>query len=206
LTKLLSISASPVEGSSTDFLLKRIAAAVVKGLGGDEYAQNMLVRLNDMKFIPCQACGESPAPKYCLFDDDLTPLYEQLVSCNCLLFGSPVYFDSVSAQAKMFIDRCNCFRPPDYDNVDPEHNFIRRLESSIPGAMVLVGGERGWIEGARRVVVGFFKWVEVVNEGVLIYRSRDFTKTGTAADDPAILTEADRLGAQLAEKILAKRG
>lgn len=206
MTKLLSISASPVEGSSTDFLLKRIAAAVVKGLGGDEYAQNMLVRLNDMKFIPCQACGESPAPKYCLFDDDLTPLYEQLVSCNCLLFGSPVYFDSVSAQAKMFIDRCNCFRPPDYDNVDPEHNFIRRLESSIPGAMVLVGGERGWIEGARRVVVGFFKWVEVVNEGVLIYRSRDFTKTGTAADDPAILTEADRLGAQLAEKILAKRG
>jgi hypothetical protein len=71
--------------------------------------------------------------------------------------------------------------------------------------MVLVAGERGWIEGARRVVAGFFKWVEVVNEGVLVYRSVDFTKAGTAADDPAILSEAERLGTRLAGKIRENR-
>lgn len=205
MIELLTISASPIEGSSTDFLLGRIASRVIERLGGSERARNSVVRLNDLKFIPCQACGESPAPKFCLFDDDLTPVYKQLASCDCLLFGSPVYFDSVSAQAKMFIDRSNCFRPPDYDNVDPDHRFIRRLNRSIPGAMVLVGGERGWIEGARRVVAGFFKWVEVVNEGVLTYRSSDFTKAGTAADDPTAVQQADELGVHLAEMIL-KRG
>ncbi len=205
MIKLLTISGSPVEGSSTDFILNRIAAAVVETLGGEDRVQKTTIRLNDLTYIPCQACGESPEPEYCLFDDDLASVYQALVECDCLLFGSPVYFDSVSAQAKMFIDRCNCFRPPDYDNVDPDHYFLRRLNRSRPGAIVIVGGERGWFEGARRVIAGFFKWVNVVNEGMLIYRSSDFTKAGTAADDPTVLQQADELGKQLAPKILDSR-
>ena len=205
MIKLLSLSGSPVEGSSTDFILNRIADAVVETLSGEGRVQKTTISLNDLTYIPCQACGESPAPKYCLFDDDLTLVYQALVECDCLLFGSPVYFDSVSAQAKMFIDRCNCFRPPDYDNVDPQHHFVRRLSRSRPGAMVLVGGERGWFEGARRVVAGFFKWIDVVNEGMLIYHSSDFTKAGTAKDDSNIMQQADELGRQLAQKILDSR-
>ena len=202
MIKLLTSSGSPVEGSSTDFILGRVNDTVVATLGGASRALVTKIHLNDFTYIPCQACGESPAPKYCLFDDDLTLVYQALVECDCLLFGSPVYFDSVSAQAKMFIDRCNCFRPPDYDNVDPQHHFIRRLNRSRPGAMVLVGGERGWFEGARRVIAGFFKWVEVVNEGKLVFHSDDFTKAGTAVDDPTVLQQADELGRQLAHKIL----
>jgi len=205
LIKLLSLSGSPVEGSSTDFILGRVIDTVVAKLGGENRVAATKVHLNDLTYIPCQACGESPAPKYCLFDDDLTSVYQALVECDCLLFGSPVYFDSVSAQAKMFIDRCNCFRPPDYENVDPQHHFVRRLNRSRPGAMVIVGGERGWFEGARRVIAGFFKWVNVVNEGKLIYHSSDFTKAGTAADDPTVLQQADELGRQLAQKILDSR-
>ncbi len=205
MIKLLALSGSPVEGSSTDFILNRIADAVVVTLSGEGRVQKTTIRLNDLTYIPCQACGESPVPEYCLFDDDLTSVYQALVECDCLLLGSPVYFDSVSAQAKMFIDRCNCFRPPDYENVDPQHHFVRRLNRSRPGAMVIVGGERGWFEGARRVIAGFFKWVNVVNEGMLIYRSSDFTKAGTAADDSNILQQADELGKQLAQKILDSR-
>ena len=205
MIKLLTMSGSPIKGSSTDFILNRIADAVVETLGGEDRVQRTMVRLNDLKYIPCQACGKSPAPEYCLYDDDLTPVYRALVECDCLLFGSPLYFDSVSAQAKMFIDRCNCFCPPDYENVDPDHYFLRRLTRFRPGAMVLVGGERGWFEGARRVVAGFFKWVQLVNEGMLIYHSGDFTKAGTAADDPTVLRQADELGRQLAQKILDSR-
>ena len=205
MIKLLSVSGSPVEGSSTDFILNRIADAVVVTLSGEGRVQKTTISLNDLTYIPCQACGESPEPEYCLFDDDLTSVYQALIECDCLLFGSPVYFDSVSAQAKMFIDRCNCIRPPDYDNVDPQHHFIRRLNRSRPGTMVIVGGERGWFEGARRVIAGFFKWINVVNEGMLIYRSGDFTKAGTAKDDPNILQQADELGKQLAQKILDSR-
>jgi len=202
LIKLLTISASPVEGSSTEFILSEIADAVVASLGETDKVASTTVRLNDLKYIPCQACGKSPEPEYCLFDDDLTPVYRALVECDCLLLGSPVYFDSVTAQAKAFIDRCNCFRPPDFDNVDPDHQFIRRLTKLRPAAMVLVGGERGWFEGARRVVAGFFKWVQMVDEGHLVYLSQDFNRAGEAREDTQIIELAHQLGQHLARKII----
>ncbi|MCK4632403.1 MAG: flavodoxin family protein [candidate division Zixibacteria bacterium] len=201
MIKLLTISGSPVTDSSTDLLLHQIADTFAANTGEKHQVDHTFVKLNDLKYIACQSCSEDPSPKFCLYDDDLTDIYEKLAECDCLLFGSPVYFDSVSAQAKMFIDRCNCFRPPDYDNTDPENDFIKRLKKKRPGAIILVGGERGWFEGARRVIAGFFKWVEVVNEGVLIYRSHDFRNKGTASDDRTAMMEAEQLGFKLAKMI-----
>lgn len=201
MINLLVVSGSPVDQSSTDIILDRISNAIKDSLTDQYPTVSTFVKLNELKFIPCQSCGEAPTPMFCLFDDALTDVYTKLADCDCLLFGTPVYFDSVSAQAKMFIDRCNCFRPPDFGNVDPEHHFIRILKRKRPGAMVLVGGEQGWFEGARRVVAGFFKWIEVTNEGMIVYRSPGFTRAGSVTDDKDTLTQADALGKQLAEII-----
>jgi multimeric flavodoxin WrbA len=199
MINLLGISGSPVERSSTDILLQRLADSFIAALSGRLPVRYDFVKLNELVYRPCQSCGEAPEEGFCIFDDDLTGVYDKLERCDCLLFGTPIYFDSVSAQAKMFIDRCNCFRPPDFKNIDPHHRFIRKLTRRRPGVMVLVGGERGWFEGARRVVAGFFKWVEVTNEGMLLYRSPDFTRAGAAADDEQALAEAAALGQRLAE-------
>jgi len=201
LIKLLMISGSPVENSSTELLLRRIAESIERAMAPSQGVESSYVQLNDLAFRPCQACGEAPEQDFCLFEDDLTEIYHKLAECDCLLFGSPVYFDSVSAQAKAFIDRCNCFRPPDYANSNLDHSFVKILTRQRPGAMVLIGGQRAWFEGARRVIAGFFKWVEVMNRGVLTYTSTDFHKKGMAAEDSAILTEADQLGVELAAAI-----
>jgi multimeric flavodoxin WrbA len=198
LIKLLSICGSPVADASTEFLLREIAEGVSATLA-PKRVQHRLVRLNDLVVTPCQACGESPAPRWCFFDDDLTGVYKQLAAADCVLFGSPVYFDSVSAQAKLFIDRCNCFRPADFDDRDPEHDFLKRLDRKRPGAIILVGGKRGWFEGARRCIAGYFKWVEVVNEGVLTYCSEDFCRSGEARHDSETVRQAGELGARLGE-------
>jgi multimeric flavodoxin WrbA len=187
-----------VDGSSTDILLKRIQQALVDKIGSRAEVVATFVKLNSLKFIACQSCGEAPTEGYCLFEDDLTPVYNKLVECDCLLIGSPIYFDSVSAQTKMFIDRCNCIRPPDWKDTDPDHDFIKLLGKKRPGAMVLVGGEQGYFEGARRTIAGLFKWVEVTNEGYLKYASNDFRKRGEAAENPDTLKQADELGHKLA--------
>jgi multimeric flavodoxin WrbA len=202
LINLLTISASPVPRSSTDLLLKRIAGSFRSAVLGHGKVRHTFVKLNELTFIPCQSCGEAPERGFCFFDDDLTSIYRKLERCDCFLFGSPVYFDSVSAQAKMFIDRCNCFRPPDFHSIDPDHDFLKKLTRKRPGAMVLVGGERGWFEGARRVIAGFFKWVEVTNEGMIVYRSTDFTRSGTVTENKEALEEADSLGRRLARIVL----
>jgi multimeric flavodoxin WrbA len=182
-----------------EILLREVTLAVEQELGGDVVTET--VRLNERSILPCQACGTAPTPSYCFYDDDMTALYRNVAECDCLVMGSPIHFDTVSSQAKLFIDRCNCIRPADFHHVDPDHNFLKLLERKRPGGIVLVGGEDGWFEGARRSIAGWFKWIEVVNEGVVMYRSIDFTKTGTAADDKTALTEARALGKALAGKI-----
>jgi len=203
LIKLLAVSGSPVDDSSTDILLKMIAEKIIEQLDGKESVELHFVKLNDLEYKSCQACGEAPRDSFCFFDD-LNDTYKLLEQCDCLLFGSPVYFDTVSAQAKLFIDRCNCFRPADFENIDPEHMFIKKLTRKRPGAIVLVGGENGWFEGARRVIAGFFKWVEVINSGQVFHASKDFCRKGTCLDDDKVMNEADDIALKLTNLILEK--
>ena len=198
MIRLLTICASPIEGSSTEILLRQIACSIKEN--SSDTVRHRLVRLNDLDLTPCQACGEDPSPGYCFIDDDMTGLYRAVVDCDCLLFGSPVYFDSVSAQAKLFIDRCNCLRPAVFGLEPPDQRFAGRRNRISPGAMVLVGGEKAWYEGARRTVAGFFKWVGFSNEGYLKFSSTDYNRSGEAAEDRAAMAEADRIGRSLAGK------
>ena len=196
MIRILSICSSPVVGSSTEKLLRRIAESI--GRQSNEKLHHELIRLSDYDITPCQACGEAPSPGYCFVEDAMTGLYDKLVRCDCLLFGSPIYFDSVSASAKLFIDRCNCMRPYNFDGATGERHFVKRIERGRPGAIVLVGGEKAWFEGARRCIAGFFKWVEVANEGLVKHQSIDAERVGDVIDNPEALREADKIGRHLA--------
>jgi len=202
LIKLMAVSASPVDGSSTDLILNDIIRQLTERLETNREVTSSFTKLSNLKFIPCKACGKAPSNEFCFYDDDLAPLYKELERCDCFLFGSPIYFDSVSAQGKAFIDRCNCFRPADFDNCDPDHDFIKRIDRKRPGAMVLVGGEEGWFEGARRTIAGFMKWIEVTNEGMITFRSSDFNRIGTSAGDITVKHEVNQLVDRLASRIL----
>jgi multimeric flavodoxin WrbA len=185
-------------------LLKRALDAFRKRLKQRFAVRANWVDLNELEMLTCQACGEAPTPKFCFFDDDLSPVYDELARADAVLFGSPIHFDSVSSVAKIFIDRCNCVRPADFNDTDPDHDFLKLIRNKRPGGMVLVGGKHGWFEGARRVIAGFFKWVEVTNEGLVSYHSEDFNRAGTVADDKEALDDAEALGRKLADRIRRK--
>ena len=78
MISLLVISGSPVPGASTDILLRQAADAVRRGLRGAARVRTTFVKLNDLRILPCQACGEAPTPQFCFFDDDMAPLYREL--------------------------------------------------------------------------------------------------------------------------------
>ncbi|MDF1543487.1 MAG: flavodoxin family protein [bacterium] len=202
MIKLLAVSGSPVEGSSTDLILDRLSEQLSQKIGKDNLSTER-VSLNGLTIKPCQACGKAPDDAFCFYDDDMTRLYDQIVECDCFLFGSPIYFDTVSAQSKLFIDRCNCIRPPDFDNRQPEHLFIKRLTRKRPGAMVLVGGEKAWFEGARRTIAGFFKWIEVESHGLITYGSPDYNRKGTASTSDEVLRQVETTADRLREQIEA---
>lgn len=201
MIRLVTAASSPVPGSSTHWLVEQTVKGLRAGLG-DEKVRRQHFNLNDLNILPCQACGESPEPDWCFFEDDASPVLEAIARCDCLIVGTPVYFDAVSAQLKLLIDRCNCFRPPDYEGDRSEHRFVQRIHKPRFGGMLLVGGSEGWFEGARRCIAGFFKWIEIENQGAVMYRSPDFNLAGSAANDETTLVEAEQLGRKIAEKLL----
>lgn len=198
MLNILTLSGSPIKESSTEILLGQIALGIAES--SEDKVRDELIRLNDIEFRACQSCGESPEPDWCLFRDDIYPVYDKLINCDVVLFGSPVYFDTVSAQAKLFIDRCNCLRPPDFDNESHSH-FKKVLPKKRLGAMVLVGGERGKFECARKVLAGFFKWIWVENCGTINYAGKKWREIGPVKDDPEKMNEAFKLGRKISQKL-----
>ena len=55
-----------------------------------------------------------------------------LESCDGIVLGSPVYFDTVSAQTKLMIDCCNCLMPY-VEWADGTLEFERRIRKRNKG-------------------------------------------------------------------------
>ena len=66
------------------------------------------VYLNGLKIKPCQGCYscQKPDSSGCVIDDDMQTVYPKLQTANTWVIASPVYWFSMSAQTKLFMDRC----------------------------------------------------------------------------------------------------
>lgn len=195
----LGLNASPVMDGNCGILVKNLlAGASSKG------SQAIHYDLNEFDIIPCQSCGVSPYPAYCFFQDAMTEIYRILIEADLVVFGSPVYFDTVSAQAKLFIDRCNCLKPaifPESQEKPSDRVKFRDLDlKKRKGVIVLAGGERQKFDCASTVIKGFFKWVGIEFAGQIEARNKSLKK-GTVNQQPELLKSAFDLGADLAEKI-----
>jgi multimeric flavodoxin WrbA len=99
---VLALSSSPRKKGNSDILCDRvIAGAKAAGAKVEKYY------LNDMTIKPCVACGACQEKRIgrCVFDDDMRKLYPLLKKCDGLILAGPVYFFTVSAQLKLFLDK-----------------------------------------------------------------------------------------------------
>jgi len=190
---LLALNGSPVPGSSTEILLKEFCRGA-KAVG---FIVEW-VDLNKKKIMPCQSCGESPEPHLCFFDDDMTPIYDKFLACRLIAVASPMYFDSVSAQTKLFIDRMNCVRPLS-EKESGETYLKKRKLGNRGGFVILVGGDEPKFQGALWVVKGFYIWAGAQPEGHLLYTQESF-ETGPVKKNKETLKEAFEQGRKLALK------
>jgi multimeric flavodoxin WrbA len=195
---ITGISGSPTGGSSTDILVNTILEGATAN-----HVKTRFVRLNEKNILPCQACGISPEPDYCFFHDDMAELYSLMEKSEAIVLGSPIYFDSVSAQTKLFIDRTNCLRPVDF-SVEDETVFKKPLFKGKKGGIVIVGGEQGSFDTTLRTARGFFLWagMEIVFE--LKYIASGLGAGGARHDD-TILKKARQCGEKLLAAIQGKK-
>jgi multimeric flavodoxin WrbA len=64
--------------------------------------------LHEMDIKPCDACAvcHKDINAECIINDDMQKLYPKLRQADAIVITSPIYWFTVSAQTKLFMDRC----------------------------------------------------------------------------------------------------
>jgi len=97
---IIGLSGSPRVGGNTDMILQEaLAAAKAEG------AEVKLIRISDYRIQPCNGCMACFGTKKCVTNDDGENLYKTIAEADGIILGSPSYFQGVTAQMKIFIDR-----------------------------------------------------------------------------------------------------
>ena len=185
---LLLLNGSPVRGSSVDRLLEA-AAEGAREAGGEAE----MVRAYDLRAKACIACGPDATDGYCIFHDDMDPVYALLERAHAVVVGSPIYFDTVSAPLKLLIDRCNCLTPL-VTLPDGRREMVPKWARTRRAAFVTVHERAGRYDMAERTVRGFLKWAGAKWEETLAWPHEDH-ETGSVPDD--VLARAHALGRRL---------
>ncbi len=102
--KLVAFVGSPRPGGNTDTLADAALSAFAQAGGEAEK-----VILNSLSIRPCQGClacmrGDG-LEDFCAVRDDMQGLHRKLLEADALLWATPVYMWSPSAQMKTFLDR-----------------------------------------------------------------------------------------------------
>jgi multimeric flavodoxin WrbA len=120
---VVALLGSPRKKGNSTVLAKQIIHGV-KSVG----AKVETVFLNGLNIKPCQGCYACKKKNStgCAVDDDMQSLYPKLVESDAWIIASPVYWFNMSAQTKIFMDRCFAMW-----NEDPERNPMGKKRIAI---------------------------------------------------------------------------
>lgn len=197
--KICGIVGSPIKNGNVDLLVSQ----VLKG-ASSQGVETQILYLNDMNIETCQSCGVDPYPKYCLIDDNMSLIYNALASCDAIVLGSPVYFDTVSAQTKLAIDRCNCLMPY-VKRPDGTFGFKRRIEKRKKGVFIAVGGKDQEFNTIQTTIEGFFNWANVELVERILF-AHDDDELGGVKNDEREMTRAFKVGINILKNTAFKEG
>lgn len=180
---VLGIVCSPRRRGNTEVLVRKALESAES-----EGAKVELWSCIGKEVKPCDGCRGCIKTGKCHIRDDMQDLYYKMIEADGIIFGSPVYFYSVSAQAKQVIDRTYALRR------------TNRLTGKVGGGMA-VANRRGQV-GALTVINWFFLGHGMIPVGIGVDgRGGD---VGEVNDDKHALTEAAELGRKIMKLIREK--
>ncbi len=130
--KVIGLSASPRKGNSYSLVEHVLAGAKEAG------AEIELIRLSNADINPCKGCNACKGGDSCIQDDGMTEIYQKLMDADAVVFGSPVYFYRLAAQAYPLLDRLFALLNPDFSpRIPAGKKFVLALTCGSAGEEVL---------------------------------------------------------------------
>jgi multimeric flavodoxin WrbA len=84
----------------------------LKAAQGDG-AEVELYSVSGKNIQPCDGCWGCTETGKCHIKDDMQELYEKILEADGIIFGTPVYFYGMTAQAKAIMDRTIALKQPE---------------------------------------------------------------------------------------------
>jgi len=189
--QVLGVCGSPRRGGNTELLLKEL----LRG-SKDAGVQTEEILLRDLKVTPCLEIYACKKDGQCPIPDDMQPLYAKLTEVDALVLASPIFFYTVSAHTKAFIDRCQAMWARKYLLKQP----IAPGKLGRRGVFLAVGGTKGTklFDGALLTVKYFLDALDMTLYRSLLYPSID--AKGDIIKHPTAMAEAYALGRELAQE------
>jgi multimeric flavodoxin WrbA len=150
-------------------------------------AEVEVISLNSLSIRPCQGCYhcQKPDGPGCAVDDDMQALYPKLLAADAWVIASPVYWFTMSAQTKLFMDRCFALYA--------EGTKKRFAEKRIAVAMSYEDADpfKSGCVNALRTFQDAYNYVGAEIVGMVYGRAN---KPGEIEKNAALLSEAETLG------------
>jgi multimeric flavodoxin WrbA len=106
--KILAVSCSPRGNGNTVAMLEEVLRAAEEA-----GAEVELYSVAGRDIQPCEGCWSCAETGRCRKNDETAALLEKMLAADGIVFGVPVYFHGMTAQAKAIIDRTISLNTPE---------------------------------------------------------------------------------------------
>ena len=182
--KVLVLLGSPRKKGNSAILADQIAKGA-KAVG----ARVETLFIHGMKIAPCKSCYacQKPNSKGCSIKDDMQEVYKKLREADAWVIASPVYWFTVSAQTKLWMDRCFALLP-----------YAKEVFADKRIAIAMSYGDndpfKSGCVNALRTFQDAYGYVQACIVGMVYGSAMD---AGEIRKNEALMKEAEDLGAQL---------
>ncbi len=186
--KVLVLLGSPRKNGNSALLAERI----IKGAEA-QGAKVKTVFLHGLDIRPCTSCYkcQKPGSQGCSIKDDMQKLYPALIEADAWVIATPIYWFTMSAQTKLWMDRC--FALPAY-GTDP-------FRSKKIAVAMSYGGEDPFDSGCINAIRTFQDAYSFTNSKLVGFVYGSAMNAGEIKKNNAAMQAAEDLGKKLAQEV-----
>ncbi len=178
--KILGLSCSPRRSGNTETL-------VTEALEGarSEGAEAELFSVHGKDIRPCDGCQTCVTTSICHIDDDMQGVFQKMIAADGIIFGTPIYFYTMSAQAKAIMDRTYSIRRPEF-----------QLASKVGGIIAVAGGI-----GLMEAIKDWYFYIAINHMLSADYVSAYASGRGEVKGNERVMKAAWELGRQMVQLV-----
>jgi multimeric flavodoxin WrbA len=182
--RVLILKGSPRRRANSSILADRLAAgAQAAGATVESFV------LHEMNIKPCDGCDACHATDHsaCIIADDMEILYPKLRDADAIVVASPIYWFTISAQAKLCIDRW-------YGLETTQGSALRGKQFAF---ILTYGDSDPWTSGAVNAIHTFQDMCRYLKAEVVDMVYGTASNEGDIEKQPKLLEKAYKLGQKL---------